>query len=175
MLGDINVLPPVLIKCAQELNEFAVDQQVPGLVAALGDGENFIEGAKNGKAAFFGEAQDRYRLIKNRQDGFIGPIQSLCDRQREIDDQALARLSLGIIGLVQQRRAQQDDIIRSQGIAIAFYQMRGSLIEQDMDFEEMVEMLKVHVDIEGAFIIIHHQVQPVVQIVELDEMLFFIK
>ncbi|MNC57944.1 hypothetical protein D3C75_1076410 [compost metagenome] len=64
------------------------------------------------------------------------------------------RRSYRILGHVQPVRAQQDDIILLERINIAFDNMGGPGVEQNMNFVKIMIMLELHIDVVRPLVII---------------------
>ena len=93
----------------------------------------------------------------------------------KVDDQPAAGRSLGVDGLVEQGGAQQDDVSGVYGVGDSLHQMAGALGQQDMDLVEAVEMLEIHVYLEGALVVVKVIIDAVGHVVDDNIVALFIE
>ena len=84
---------------------------------------------------------------------FVGKAGNV-GRQVELDDQPLAGLAGGILGLVQAAGRDTHDIKGLHLVGDTFDEMDGAGTKGDKQFVKSVEMLKLHIDIGTSDIVV---------------------
>lgn len=137
-----------------------MDGKIRQLVGILGQIINVVEFFQNSLFIGIFKAIDRAASLENAVDGFHAVLKGGDHRwNRELDNQALAGLSLGVKGLVEQGGAQGDDVTAAHVEPDAVNQVSRLVVQKDAHFIELVEMLEFHINRVGTLVIVKKVIQ----------------
>lgn len=132
-----------------------MDGKIRQLVGILGQIINVVEFFQNSLFIGIFKAIDRAASLENAVDGFHAVLKGGDHRRnRKLDDQALAGLPLGVKGLVEQGGAQGDDVTAVHVEPDAVDQVSCLVVQKDIHFVELVEMLEFHINRVGTLVIV---------------------